>query len=1239
MSAARTQRAAVISLTRSVQSHLSAAATRATTLFTVHNVYAGIAVRTDASRISALGRIPGVAAVRPMPVKHFDNASSVPLINAPDVWASGTAAGTGKGVRVGIIDTGIDYTHANFGGTGNPRAYEADHRVADAPTLNVPSGDFPSAKVVGGTDFVGDAYDASSDDPAVATPHPDPNPLDCNGHGSHVAGTAAGYGVDNFGHTFSGDYSSLAGQNLETQFRIGPGVAPEASLYALRVFGCSGSTNVVSEALDWAADPNGDGNFNDHLDVVNMSLGSDFGSPQDPDSVASNNAALIGITVVASIGNNGDLVDTGGSPGNASRVLAVAATQDQMTIYDAMRENSPDQRMIPGQRSVLYDWANNGPTTGDVAAVDPTFDPNAADAYSPAHMAATNADGCDPLTADQAARVKGKIAWLEWTDDDSLRRCGSIGRTDNVEAAGAIGAILTDDRNLFVAGINGNEDIPVFQIRKVDSDALRPAAQAGTLNVTLSYDYRNSVRIDDPNSIDQIADFSSRGLRQENNAKPDVAAPGVSIFSTAVGTGNEGMNDSGTSMAAPHVTGTAALVKAAHPTWYPEQIKAAIMNTANHSVFSTPADARNASTDREAPQRVGAGRVDAAAAVADDVLAYSFGTNGAVSISFGSVQVTGDTSITKQFKLENDSDLPQTYDLAFRYGNVGTQPPGVSYSFPSTVTVPAASTLTVPITLNIDRSALAREIDTTRPYDLGGLFNNFTTDADGWLRLLQSGTEKLRLPVYASPRPASAMHAAGPMTFGSNGQATVPLAGTTVDQDGYQAIVSGYQLGITSPRKPNCSGSSSNPLTCTAFTDDASGDVRYVAAASDAPLLEPNPDQGLTYFAVTTFGQWRTPAGYAEYDVNIDTNGDGTADLVLFNTRLTGTDVFVSALADAATGEIVDDGNALWLLNDTDGSVDTAPFDNNVMVLPVLTHYLTAAAPSGRIQYWVDAFTISSGRTDHTAKATFNVLHPGLTVVNGPLLNDAAESDFFFGEQFWLDAPTGGSTPPLTVLRQAHYYNAQGAKGLLLLHHYNRFGARTEVVRTTSSVTATVSPNPTHYGQPTSVTVTVSGSAGSTPTGSVAVEETTPSGGWGAGTTLSGGKAVIKLPKLSVGTHSLKVTYSGDGSYEPSSTTASPKVMKAGATATWSRFSSSSTFGQPVTLHINVAVGPGSASPAGPVQVIVDGTVRATRSVSSAGNTWWTTSKLSRGTHTIQLHYFGNAQVATDWYRASFTVH
>ncbi|HEY7516230.1 MAG TPA: S8 family serine peptidase, partial [Vicinamibacteria bacterium] len=114
---------------------------------------------------------------------------------------------------------------------------------------------------MGGYDFVGNAYNGSN------TPVPDLNPMDCNGHGSHVAGTAAGLGVTSGGTTYPGPYDTTTPFG---SLRIGPGVAPKADLYSLRVFGCGGWTNMVPAALDWATDPNGDGDFSDHLDVVDI---------------------------------------------------------------------------------------------------------------------------------------------------------------------------------------------------------------------------------------------------------------------------------------------------------------------------------------------------------------------------------------------------------------------------------------------------------------------------------------------------------------------------------------------------------------------------------------------------------------------------------------------------------------------------------------------------------------------------------------------------------------------------------------------------------------------------------------------------------------------------------------------------------------------------------------------------------------------------------------------------------
>ena len=87
--------------------------------------------------------------------------------------------------------------------------------------------------------------------------------------------------------------------------RVGPGAAPKALIYSLRVFGCAGSTNLTSEALECAVDPDGNGDFSDHLDVVNMSLGSPFGTADDPEVEAVNAMAQAGTVIVSSAGNNG----------------------------------------------------------------------------------------------------------------------------------------------------------------------------------------------------------------------------------------------------------------------------------------------------------------------------------------------------------------------------------------------------------------------------------------------------------------------------------------------------------------------------------------------------------------------------------------------------------------------------------------------------------------------------------------------------------------------------------------------------------------------------------------------------------------------------------------------------------------------------------------------------------------------------------------------------------------------
>ena len=211
--------------------------------------YNGIKVRIDRKQLAKLSTLNGVTAVRGLSKVIPDNVKGVPLIGAPAVWG-GLPGLHGENIKVAVIDTGIDFTHANFAGPGTVAAFEAADAVDTLPPMAVHGW---GLRVKGGIDLVGDDYNADDTDPAYQpVPHPDPNPLDCNGHGSHVAGTAAGSGVTAAGATYTGAYNAttISGNS----WRIGPGVAPKADIYGVRVFGCEGSTDVTVDAIEWAVD-------------------------------------------------------------------------------------------------------------------------------------------------------------------------------------------------------------------------------------------------------------------------------------------------------------------------------------------------------------------------------------------------------------------------------------------------------------------------------------------------------------------------------------------------------------------------------------------------------------------------------------------------------------------------------------------------------------------------------------------------------------------------------------------------------------------------------------------------------------------------------------------------------------------------------------------------------------------------------------------------------------------------
>src|SRR5512136_2030909 len=162
-------------------------------LYRAQRAYNGVAIEVDAGKLDEIRRLPGVKAVHALVPKRVSNNTSVPFIGSPQLWNPTGLAVTGAGIKVGVIDTGVDYLHKDFGGSGT---YRSDDTYVDP---NWPK----NAKVVGGYDFVGDNYDGDGV-LGSTTPVPDPDPQDCNGHGTHVAGTLAGYGETMDNVTFTG---------------------------------------------------------------------------------------------------------------------------------------------------------------------------------------------------------------------------------------------------------------------------------------------------------------------------------------------------------------------------------------------------------------------------------------------------------------------------------------------------------------------------------------------------------------------------------------------------------------------------------------------------------------------------------------------------------------------------------------------------------------------------------------------------------------------------------------------------------------------------------------------------------------------------------------------------------------------------------------------------------------------------------------------------------------------------
>ncbi|WP_437693384.1 S8 family serine peptidase [Sorangium sp. So ce176] len=606
--------------------------------FSFERLWNGLSVRVAREGAEVLADMPGVKAVYPVVQVDLDVVRAAPTVE-PDLAVAGEMSGadvvrrdlgvSGDDIRVGVIDSGVDYHHPDLGGCFGP-----------------------GCRVAFGHDFVGDDF-ASGD--ANRQPAPDDDPDDCLGHGTHVAG--------------------IIGANGIVQ-----GVAPDVTFGAYRVFGCRGGSraDIILKAMERAAD--------DGMDVVNISIGTPFQWPDYPTAAAASALVARGVVVVASIGNSGEKgLWAAGAPGVGEAVIGAAS-------IDSARVTRLSFTAAPGDVAIGYTRAVGSPPA-----------PLSGSAPLARTGTLTSArDGCAQLPAGSLA---GKIALV--------RRggCPFPEKAAHAQAAGAVGVVIYNDRagamNPSVVG-RDRITIPVVGIAQADGELLNARLDAGPV----AHTWTDRAVAAQNGTAGQISGFSSYGLSAALSFKPDLAAPGGSIYSTIPV--EQGAYDSlsGTSMAAPHVAGAVALLLGARPELSPERVRDVLQNSAIPAPWSGDPGAGVP----ESAHRQGAGmiRVDrsirATTLISPGKLALGESEGGPVARTL-TIENVGAHDVT--YDLSHAPAACATGDDHWAPTSGATGAARVDFSAPS-VTVPSLGSATVSVTIRAN-DALAD----------GGLFGGY----------------------------------------------------------------------------------------------------------------------------------------------------------------------------------------------------------------------------------------------------------------------------------------------------------------------------------------------------------------------------------------------------------------------------------------------------------------------------------------------------------------------------------
>ncbi|KAJ7045850.1 subtilisin-like protease [Mycena alexandri] len=468
------------------------------------DILIGAAIRLSSFHdVAKLSEIPGVKAIRPIIKVPAPKPVSSTVVkdpkasDIPDTYSTHLMTGVdkvhaqgnfGQGIKIGIIDTGIDYNHPLL----------CEH--ADDEELSCFG---PGNKVIGGYDFVGDAFNGED------TPSPDRNPLDeCNGHGTHVAGIIAASPNNTMGIS---------------------GVAYNASLASYRIFGCIGYTSddIISAALIMA--------YNQGMNILTLSLGSNNGWTTGTASVVASRIAAQGRVVTVAAGNNGlDGAWYSSDPGAGIGVIPVASVDNIVSPIQNMTVEGVDHDPIPYFMATPLPGVNGS---------------------MPIYATSTNFsqpdDACNQLP-DSTPDLSPYIVVIH------RGTCVFTQKLANVAAKGAkVAIIYNSDTGAFAAiSVGGYKAV---LISAADGKFLVEQFAAG-VNITLNFPQGGAAfAVVNPDG-GLISSFSTIGPTFDMYPGVALAAPGGNILSTLpVKLGSYAL-ESGTSMSCPFAAGAAALM-------------------------------------------------------------------------------------------------------------------------------------------------------------------------------------------------------------------------------------------------------------------------------------------------------------------------------------------------------------------------------------------------------------------------------------------------------------------------------------------------------------------------------------------------------------------------------------------------------------------------------------------------------------------------------------------------------